>query len=133
MNINDTIFKIGTDIEHYLKIGEKAYIEHPLKHETEYEVKGVITTTEDLQSHKKGQILTYSALFTGNVELTEVRTGNLIKGKAKGSYSQRLRGRICGYGQQELGIIDTEAHYEQNMKKLILYWPEIYEYLSTKS
>ena len=129
----EPIFKIGTDIEHYLKIGEKAYIEHPLKHETEYEVKGVITTTEDLQSHKKGQILTYSAMFTGTVELTEIRTGNFIKGKAKSSYSQRFRGRICGHAKDELGEIDIDAYYENFMKKAIRYVPELCEYLSTKS
>lgn len=133
MNTNDVIFKIGTDIEHYLKIGEKAYIEHPLKHETEYEIKRIITTNEDLQSQKKGEILTYSALFTGNVELTEVRTGNLIKGKAKGSYSQRFRGRICGHAKDELGEIDTDAYYENFMKKAIRYVPELCEYLDNKS
>jgi len=133
MNINDTIFKIGTDIEHYVKIKEEAYIEQPLKHETEYELRGVITTTEKLTSNKKGQILTYEAQFTGNIELVEVGTVQIIKGKGKNSYSQRLFNRICGYAKDVLGVGDIRAHYEQNMRKLIAYWDEIYEYLSTKS
>lgn len=133
VSVSEPIFKFNSETEHYLKISEKAYIEQPLKHETEYEIKGVVTTTEDLQSHKKGQILTYSAIFTGNVELIEIRTGNLIKGKAKGSYSQRFRGRICGYAKDELGEIDTEAYYENFMKKAIRYVPELCEYLNSKS
>lgn len=122
MNINENI----------LKITGGAYLNQPLNREqrarisTEIEVYDVATPDN--------QDGTYNQVFKTKIvdEIQVEQLGQIITGKPKNSYSQRLRGRMYGYAQ-ELGIIDTEAHYEQNMKKLILYWPEIYEYLSTKS
>ncbi len=133
MQNKDYIFKIGTDTEHYIKIKEKAFIEEELKYDTDYELKGVVTTNGEMESQKNGQILTYKAEFTSHIELKELGTASVIKGRGKGSYSQRFHGRLCGYAKDELGEIDLEAFYENFMKKAIRYVPELCEYLSTKS
>lgn len=75
-----------------------------------------------------GHIYTYSLENLDTVVI--IGEGKTITGKAK-SLSKRLRGRSYIYAQDK-GIDEKEC-YQNTMNKLILYFDEVSEFLSTKT
>lgn len=118
--------------EHILKASVNANIPQGLELGKRYLMNIALDVVEIAdKDNQNGSInRVYKTKNSGEITLLD-EGKNIIKAKDKGSMSKKLHGAFYFLSQEEGE--DFETFYQTNMKKLINYLPEIYQYIRNKS
>ena len=119
---------------HIIRILGTSEIAEPLKEGMRYlcQVEADLISIEKKDNHDESYTYTYKLKNTGKMAVSDMQ-GKIIKADAKKSNSQKLHGALWYQWSESGQTISFEDYYKQTMSKIILYLPDILEYLKTKA
>jgi hypothetical protein len=125
MKINENIVKITGSVN----------LPSELTIDTEYVIQAKTDCDKiDTKSNQDGTVnLIYKLRLSGDMQILDSKLKQLMKSKESKTMSQKLRGRIYAF-QDEKGIVmPDDEFYEMMMKKIIIYFDIVAEFLKNKT
>jgi len=125
MTINEKIVKITGSVN----------IPSELTIDTEYVIQAKTDCDKvSTKSNQDGTVnLIYKLRLSGDMQILDSKLKQLMKSKESKSMSQRLRGRIYAYQNEQGIVMGEEEFYEMIMKKIIIYFDSVAELLKNKT